>query len=377
MRIQFSPPSREFSQGWRRAERFVPRASRAMTLIELLVVIAIVAVLIGLLLPAVQSAREAARCASCANNLRQIGLALHTYEGAIGCLPPGRMMSFDPRYSGSNPPCTSRMVQKSLFLHVLPQLEQSALFNSINHGLTIFGHENRTVCMISVATFACPSDPGAGQVRSGFSLDLYTFGFATASEPFLVSYGSYVGIYGSFYLQAIPTPGSGCLVPPSVLAQVDGSFNDRSPIAFSSFLDGTSTTAVVAECALSPLRDVADDHGAAYDRYGWTISGNWGDTLASPFFPPNLYKKISNGSHVEAFFSASSLHPVGLNVLMGDGAVRFIKDSISTWPFDQADGYPQGALNKAEGGWTQLPPRGVWQALATRSGGEVISAGAY
>ena len=157
------------------------------------------------------------------------------------------MMSFDPRYSGSNPPCTSRMVQKSLFLHVLPQLEQSALFNSINHGLTIFGHENRTVCMISVATFACPSDPGAGQVRSGFSLDLYTFGFATASEPFLVSYGSYVGIYGSFYLQAIPTPGSGCLVPPSVLAQVDGSFNDRSPIAFSSFLDGTSTTAVVAE----------------------------------------------------------------------------------------------------------------------------------
>lgn len=375
MRIRCRPStSREASAGSWRGNRVVLQAPFGMTLIELLVVISIIAVLIGLLLPAVQAAREASRRATCANNLRQIGLAIHSYHGVIGCLPPGRMMSHDPRYSGANPPCSSSMVDKSLLFHVLPQLEHDALFNSINHALAIFGHENRTACTTAVSTFSCPSDPGAGQVRSGYSLDLYSFGFANASEPFLVSYGSYVGIYGAFYLQAIPRPASGCRVSPAVLAQVDGSFNDLSPISFSTFLDGTSNTAIIAERALAPLKDVAADDGPAYDRYGWAIAGNWGDTLVSSFFPPNLYKQLANSAHVEVFFSASSLHPTGLNVLMGDGSVRFVKDSISTWPYDLVDGYPRGAMTDAEGAWTKMPPFGVWQSLATRSGGEIVAA---
>ncbi len=348
-----------------------------MTLIELLVVIAIVGLLIALLLPAVQSAREASRRSQCSNNLRQIGLALHSYEGAIGCLPPGRMMTNDPRYTGSNPPCSSPIVEKSLFLHILPQLEQPALFNSINHSLTIFGLENRTVRSVGLGVFACPSDPAAGQVRPGFSLDIYSFGFADLANPFLVYYGSYAGIYGSFYVQAIPRPGSNCQVNPAVLAQVDGSFNDVAPIRLSSFADGLSQTAIVAERALLPLRDSESDGSSAFDRYGWLISGNWGDSMVSAFFPPDLYRKIADRTRSEPFFSASSLHPGGLNALMGDGSVRFLKDSISTWAYDPANGYPQGAKTDASGAWINLPPRGIWQALATRSGGEAIPADAY
>lgn len=159
-----------------------------------------------------------------------------------------------------------------------------------------------------------------------------------------------------------------------MLAQADGAFNDVSPIGLSSFSDGLSVTAIVAERSLSPLRDVEDDSGSAFDRLGWLAAGNWGDTLVTAFYPPNMYRKVAPGGSISQFFAASSLHPGGLNVLMGDGSVRFINDTVSTWPFDPSSGIPRGATPSQTGAWTNMPPLGVWQAMAGRNGGEVMSA---
>ena len=351
--------------------------ARGFTLIELLVVISIIGLLIALLIPAVQSARESARRAQCANNLKQIGLALCNYTDVFECLPPGRMMTYDPRYAGSNPPCTSLMVDKSLFVHVLPFVEGSALYNAINSSLTIFGWENQTARLVTTSIFACPSDPDAGMIREGYSLAIYAYGFAVPGQPYNVFFGSYTGMYGSLYLNAVPTPATGCKIPAEQLPQVNGAFNDLAQIRLSAFADGQSNTMVIVERALEPLRDALDSQkNSLYSQWGWLVSGNWGDSLSTAFYPPNMYRKVSPPGQ-RHFFAASSLHPGGLNALMGDGSVRFIKESISTWPFSLSTGSPLGIESTSSGAWTNVPPSGVWQALATRNGGEIVSAESF
>ena len=353
------------------------RPSRGFTLVDVLVVISVIGLVVALSLPAVQSAREASRRAQCSGNLRQIGLAIYAYEGAFASLPPGRVKTYDPRFAGSNPPCTSILLDKSLFLHALPQLDQQPLFNAINQSLTIFGYENGTVRGMGVSVCACPSDPEVGVVRAGDSLALDSYGLADPARPYLVFYASYAGVYGSFHVGAAPRVETGCRVPPDVLAEVNGSFNDVSPIRLASFTDGLAATAVVAERALAPLKDVADAKGPAYGRFGWLVTGNWGDTLVTAFYPPNMYRKVRPGDDVAQFSAASSLHPGGVNLLMGDGSARFVRDTISTWPFDPSSGVPQGVTRAASGAWANAPAPGVWQSLSTRNGAELVPAGSF
>ena len=119
------------------ATTLVRRPDRGFTLIELLVVILIIAILTALLIPAVHSAREASRRLQCVANLKQIGLGLHGYHDVNSALPPGRVKSYDPRYAGSNPPCTATTIDKSIHVMILPFHEQSALYNAINQSTAI------------------------------------------------------------------------------------------------------------------------------------------------------------------------------------------------------------------------------------------------
>jgi prepilin-type N-terminal cleavage/methylation domain-containing protein/prepilin-type processing-associated H-X9-DG protein len=347
-----------------------PRAG--FSLIEVLVVLAIVALLIALLLPAVQSAREAARRLRCGNNLKQIGLALHGYHDSFGSLPPGRFLTYDPRFAGNNPPCTSPAVDKSAHVFLLPFLEQAALYNAINQDLSIFGLENTTVHGVTVASFACPSDPGAGVTRPLAAGALLPFAPDPPGGRSMMVFTSYSACYGSYYVNVIPRIENGCQVPGPLRAQADGVISDISPIGFASISDGLSHTLAFAEKSATDALRMGEFTPLLTALHGWYVSGNWGDTLMTTFYPPNAYDRVALDSPNALLASGSSQHPGGLNALMADGSVRFIKDTIQTWPFEPSTGAPIGASVGPGGWWVNLPTPGVWQALATRAGGEAV-----
>ena len=344
------------------------------TLVEMLVAISVVGLLIALTLPAVQSVRESARRVQCTNNLNQIGLGLHAYHDAFSSLPPGRITTYDPRYAGPNPPCTALFIDKSLEVFILPFMEETTLFNAINESLAIIGAENSTVHSVAVSGLACPSDPMSGTPRRTSPGVLTRFG---VPDPSWMVFTSYAGSMGSLSVDAFPSSHNRCVVVSQLLAQSNGVFNDLSPIRLASVTDGSSNTIFMAEKSTTILQELNIVNPAIFGKHGWYITGNWGDTLIAALYPPNAYEKVTLGATAAWINSASSLHPGGVNVLMGDGSVRFVKDSIQSWPLNPVSGRPAGASRSAGGWWVNLPAPGVWQSLATRSGGEVIGSGSF
>ena len=340
-----------------------------MTLIEVLVAVVVVGVLVGLIFPAVLSAREAARRAQCANNLRQIGAAIHSYHDIESLLPIGFTRTYDPRFAGTRPPCTSKLTDKSYLIGVLPYLEQAALYNAINHSVTILGHENRTVQSVVVGTYACPSDFTSGRPRSMVDSQLTELGLLPRQGALAV-FTSYIACHGSAPVLAMPTVSTACRVDPRALAQADGPFGGPTPHSLAEVRDVLSHTLFVAERATARQRDLAKED---FGRLGWYFQGNWGDTLLTTFLPANYERPGA----LERLATASSLHAGGVNALLGDGSVRFIKASIGSWPIDPATGYPAGSSLDSAGFWRDLPKPGIWQALGTRAGGEALDSSTF
>lgn len=348
------------------------RDATGFTLIELLVVLGLIALLLALLLPAVQMAREAARRTQCRNNLKQIGLAVHSYAEVHACLPLGRLPIYDPRFAGSNPPCTSVFNDKSLLIAILPYVEQAQIFNAVNHSLSIFAVENTTIHSQAIELYACPSDSGAGRPVLLNTGQLAPMAPEPPGVRWQMVMTSYSACFGTFPIRAMPAFSPGCTVPPELSSQCDGSFNDHHPIKLSSFTDGVSTTVIASEKAVATFSPLDAFKPGMSTEAGWYVSGNLGDTLFTTFYPPNAYKKVALGSLNARLYSASSLHPGGIHVLMGDGSVRFISENIDSWAADPGTGDPIGATKNPGGWWENLPALGLWQALGTRAGSETV-----
>jgi prepilin-type N-terminal cleavage/methylation domain-containing protein/prepilin-type processing-associated H-X9-DG protein len=329
------------------------------TLIELLVVIAIIGVLIGLLLPAVQSAREAARRAQCVNNLKQLALGMHNYLDAHNVLPMGvPIRSFLSI-------ATSDTCNHSIFVALLPYVEQQPLFHAVNFDVNIFSIPNRTIPATRLGLLTCPSDTGALEPKTIPDGMLDGPGSAT------MHYTSYAGNAGTWQLwfqqESQPQP------------SMNGLFHVESSVRPADIRDGMSNTLLLGERAHSLL----DDESALW--WHWWVSGNYGDTLFCTLWPMNPFRRnsqideASDDARISAYISgASSLHPGGCNFAFADGSVRFLKDSINTWPYDQSTGLPIGVTFDPNGPYQVAlgTTRGVYQAFSTRAGGEVISADA-
>ncbi|WZP00734.1 DUF1559 domain-containing protein [Isosphaeraceae bacterium EP7] len=334
--------------------KILPRRRRGFTLIEILVVIAIIAVLIGLLLPAVQSAREAARRMQCNNNLKQLALATVHYTEIVGTMPMG--FPFQRMFTNVN-----RMYSNhSVFVSVLPQMDQQALFNTINFDGNVHNSANTTIFGVGLNFLQCPSDPGVAERRVVQILDP-----GDAS----MHYTSYAGNSGTWQLwfQQDPIP----------QAHMNGLFHLSSSTRMADITDGTSNTFLLGERAHGLLNK------SSATWWHWWATANYGDTLFCTLWPMNSHRRVdelfgdSSDPRMAAYISGtSSFHPGGCNFAFADGSVRFFKESINAWAYDPRTGLPVGLTFDPAGPYrvAKGTTRGVFQALSTRSGGEVIGA---
>lgn len=296
------------------------------TLVELLVVIAIIGILVGLLLPAVQAAREAARRMQCSNNVRQIGLALHNYESAYRRFPSGWIANTpvgEPGWGWA--------------VGVMPFMEQNNIYQQIDLRSEIIAPQNQPMLQVVVPTFICPSDPTGAifQIAENEGDHDHDHDHARSSrfdededhpphnvdeghKLFPIAKSNYVGVFGTGEVEESPY-------------RSDGTFFGNSAVRLRDFVDGTSNTFVIGERS---------------SRLGGSI---WHGVIPEANAP--FARIVGSADHVPNspvghFDDFSSFHATGANFIMGDCSVRLIPDTID---------------------------EGVYQAMATRMGGEVIS----
>jgi prepilin-type N-terminal cleavage/methylation domain-containing protein/prepilin-type processing-associated H-X9-DG protein len=376
---------------------------RGFTLVELLVVIAIIGVLVGLLLPAVQAAREAARRMSCSNNFKQMGLGMHNYHAAYDKLPMQRGGTYDFGMGGD----MSNHFYLSYLVGLLPFIEQQAMWEQISNPMNVDrnGNARNFAAMgpvpwetayrpwvTQVGSYRCPSDP-------------------TQPTPGLVALTNYAACEGDAFFEqhhngknnngTISGDGTWGAVAGNRWAR--GTFHGRSFTGFRDVLDGLSNTIMCGEIVTnnqtrevigsvhragnvdsqspiswSTLANVIDPArprfwGSAADVDGtaWHNRGHrWSDgrptyTAFLTIRPPNSYN-VARGEGNFGIYTAASRHQGGCHVLMGDGAVKFITNSIEA---GNQTVVPFGNANQQVGAPS---PYGLWGALGTMATQEVI-----
>jgi prepilin-type N-terminal cleavage/methylation domain-containing protein/prepilin-type processing-associated H-X9-DG protein len=378
---------------------------RGFTLIELLVVIAIIAVLIALLLPAVQAAREAARRSQCVNNLKQIGLALHNYHTAQNAFPPGA--AFQPQAPTGGGNCSDSSYDYAMWDswsaagQMLGFLEQTAIYNAANFGWSpqgnLGGPVNSTAVDRVLNVFLCPSDTNSGGGRQNINNYCACFGTTTGN---LTSWGNAKTPPNGFCNQQ-PSGSSGAFtfgLAYGLRDMVDGSTNT---IAYSEWLvgDGRGTFyngasrpstyrgnflqasgvagPVAAEAYQNPTDTLSNlqqcqtiwrtwvTTGSGTGQIGDIIGLRWamgteGFSMFNVLQTPNDSNYTYAGCRAgtcsycwpDSSFTigSASAHPGGVNVLLCDGSVRFVKSTVS---------------------------RNTWWALGTKANNEVIDANSY
>lgn len=343
-----------------RAAGFLDRSRierRGFTLIELLVVIGLIGLLTALLLPAVQSARESARRAQCQNHLKQIGLGLANYIDTYSYFPQGQTISEDPRFLTTPALPCSGPPDRSFLVALLPFVEQRSHFDLFNHQLAMIGPEQSTARSSVVAIFACPSDTEAGLPQAMVTKEPW---YGELDGGTIISWrSSYAGSHSVGGENVLGGPG--CIVPVERVPLVNGCITGLSNVSLASVTDGLSQTMVASEKSASAIVRKSRKWNP-FDRttIGIWVSGSLRETVFRAADPPNAFRR---GEVIDRLYpyvtTASSEHPGGVNVLMGDGSIRFVKETVDSWSGSAPQTY------------------GVWQKLATRNGGETIDSAAY
>ncbi len=316
------------------------------TLVELLVVIAIIGILVALLLPAVQAAREAARRTQCTNNLKQLGLAAMNYESTYGAFPAARrgcdgyvVWCADVQATGNVPGVNLKTQGASVFVQLLPFMEQQALFDMFdiknktvwdNGDWSGFVTDPQLIAAVgtSLPELICPSD---GDLKRYADLAYQ------ATGKFPAATGSYAGVAGDVG----PPGGNDVLFPyradPSgqpfeLKYNNTGVFFYVHRIKIRQITDGTSNTMFFGETIEGHARLATDGTGDLLANNIWSNGNRCNSSMRTTVNPlntiPELGESIQNtGTRTNCGFN--SRHSGGANFAMGDGSVTFLSDDIS------------------------------------------------
>jgi len=345
------------------------------TLVELLVVIAIIGILIALLLPAVQAAREAARRSQCTNNLKQLGIAVHTYHDTYSKFP---CMGYPLPNVG-----TGDRGALSGIVGLLPFMEQKALYDKIaagdpTAGIPPFGPgtgASWVVWDVSPASLRCPSDPGK---RDDTDQRFFNYGFSQGDD--------YINLHGNdpkntrgmfgyqiwYSTQNVEDGLSNTVAMSEFLRQGWASMTVSTAKTMDHRLGIAQITGIgsMAPIAAYSVTDgkyfIAPTQGLHRRGSRW-VRGNAPVVVVNTIIPPNGPcagdDPTGGTTYTNGFYPPGSGHPGGANVLFGDGSVRFISDTIDT-----------GNLSQVSSNTYYGPSYyGVWGALGSKAGGESVA----